>query len=125
MANISITPVGASLVMPSSIIGPILGAKPPNSAKRIGITIRAISAERRLVMIRNMKVMTMAKPRKVSMGVLQGRRDEGKANRRGQRRTTGAWSRWAGTAGERGMQDIRITIVVFKSAGLLPVVRRC
>ena len=36
MANINITPVGASLVMPSSIIGPISGAKPPNSANRIG-----------------------------------------------------------------------------------------
>jgi hypothetical protein len=33
--------------------------------------IRAISADRRFVMIRNMKVMTMAKPRKVSMGILQ------------------------------------------------------
>ncbi|MNQ54842.1 hypothetical protein D3C85_689170 [compost metagenome] len=71
MANISITPVGASLVMPSSIIGPILGPKPPNRAKMIGMRIRAISADRRLVMIRNMNVMTMAKPRKVSMGILQ------------------------------------------------------
>jgi len=33
--------------------------------------IRAISADRRLVMIRNMNVMTMAKPRKVSIGILQ------------------------------------------------------
>ncbi|KWV88139.1 hypothetical protein PFLmoz3_01034 [Pseudomonas fluorescens] len=71
MANISITPVGASLVMPSSIIGPIFGAKPPNSANRIGTMIKAISADRRLVMIRNMNVMTMAKPRKVSIGILQ------------------------------------------------------
>jgi hypothetical protein len=71
MANINITPVGASLVMPSSIIGPIFGANPPNRANRIGMMIRAISADRRLVMIRNMNVMTMAKPRKVSMGLLQ------------------------------------------------------
>jgi len=54
-----------------TLIGPIFGAKPPNSANRIGMMIRAISAERRLVMIRNMNVMTMAKPRKVSMGILQ------------------------------------------------------
>jgi hypothetical protein len=33
--------------------------------------IKAINADRRLVMIKNMNVMTMAKPRKVSMGILQ------------------------------------------------------
>jgi hypothetical protein len=33
--------------------------------------IKAISADKRLVMIRNMNVMTMAKPRKVSIGILQ------------------------------------------------------
>ncbi|MNN43453.1 hypothetical protein D3C81_1576890 [compost metagenome] len=76
MANISITPVGASLVMPCNIIGPISPEKPPNRANRIGTRIRAIKADRRLVMIRYMKVMTMAKPRKVSMGVLQAYRVE-------------------------------------------------
>ena len=49
----------------------MFGAKPPNSANRIGTMIKAISADRRLVMIRNMNVMTMAKPRKVSIGILQ------------------------------------------------------
>ncbi|MDT4829107.1 hypothetical protein FQZ97_625200 [compost metagenome] len=73
MANISITPVGASLAMPSSIIGPMPAANPPTRANRMGTMIRAISADRRLVMIRYMKVMTMAKPRKVSMACLRGR----------------------------------------------------
>ncbi|MCY1427231.1 hypothetical protein D9M71_430680 [compost metagenome] len=78
MANISITPVGASLLMPSSIIGPILAEKPPNRANRIGTRISAIKADRRLVMIRYMKVMTMAKPRKVSMGNTPGVARRGK-----------------------------------------------
>ncbi len=42
----------------------------------MGTRIRAIKADRRLVMIRYMNVTTMAKPRKVSMAILQARRDE-------------------------------------------------
>ncbi|MNT21641.1 hypothetical protein D3C72_1569870 [compost metagenome] len=64
------------MLMPSSIIGPILAEKPPNRANRIGTRISAIKADRRLVMIRYMKVMTMAKPRKVSMAILQAWRGE-------------------------------------------------
>src|ERR1700712_2916001 len=77
MANISITPVGASLVMPASIIGPMSEAKPPNRAKTMGTMIRAMSAERRLLMIRYMKATTMAKPRKVNIEILRALRDVG------------------------------------------------
>jgi hypothetical protein len=59
MANISMTPVGARLLMPDSIIGPSSGAKPPITPKAIGTMIRATSADRRLVMIRNMKTTTI------------------------------------------------------------------
>jgi hypothetical protein len=37
----------------------------------IGMMIRAMSADRRLLMIRYMKVETMAKPRNVSMEILR------------------------------------------------------
>ncbi|MNJ60816.1 hypothetical protein D3C77_565750 [compost metagenome] len=101
MANISITPVGASLVMPCSIIGPISPEKPPNRAKMIGTRIRAIKADRRLVMIRYMKVMTMAKPRKVSIGVLQAYRVEKGTSRADQRARRGAWNSGGCAAGRR------------------------
>ncbi len=72
--------------MPSSIMGPILAEKPPNRANRIGTRISAIKADRRLVMIRYMKVMTMAKPRKVSMAILQAWRGERKVDSGGSAR---------------------------------------
>ncbi len=59
MANISITPVGASFWMPASIIGPSPAPNPPISPKAIGTRIRATTAGRRLVMISVMKTMTM------------------------------------------------------------------
>ena len=56
-----------------------------STAKAIGTMVRAISGDRRLVMIRYMKVMTMAKPRKVSMGIPLDFREEKKGFSRGGR----------------------------------------
>ena len=59
MANISITPVGASFLMPSSIIGPKPRPNPPISPNTMGTRISATIAERRFVMISAMKTMIM------------------------------------------------------------------
>ncbi len=67
MANISITPVGAIFLMPSSIISSMLAPKPPSRAKMIGMVIRATSGDSRLLMIKYMNVMTMPKPRMLSI----------------------------------------------------------
>jgi hypothetical protein len=67
MANISITPVGAIFLIPSSIISSIPAPKPPISANRMGMVIRATSGDRRLLMIKYMNVMTMPKPRMLSI----------------------------------------------------------
>ena len=67
MANISITPVGAIFLMPSSIISSMPAPKPPISANRMGMVIRATSGDRRLLMIKYMNVMTMPKPRMLSI----------------------------------------------------------
>jgi hypothetical protein len=83
-------------------------------------------------MIRNMNVMTMAKPRKVSMGNTPGVARRAKANRKGQRRMQSSGRTDGGGATRRVAADIRITIVVVKKAarafensflatGLLPV----
>ncbi len=68
IANISITPVGAIFLIPSSIMSLMPVPKPPASAKVIGTMIRATSGDSRLLMIRYMKVMTIPKPSAVSMG---------------------------------------------------------
>ncbi|WP_434626959.1 hypothetical protein J3P84_00480 [Pseudomonas sp. Z1-29] len=79
-----------------------------------------------------MNVMTMAKPRKVSMGNTPGVARRAKANRNGQRRMQGSGRTDGGGATGRVAADIRITIVVVKKAarafessflatGLLPV----
>jgi hypothetical protein len=78
--------------------------------------IRAISADRRLVMIRNMNVMTMAKPRKVSIGNTPGVARRAKANRTGQREMQGTGRTDGVGAAGRIAADIRITIVVVKRA---------
>ena len=62
IANSSITPVGASVLMPSIIMSPSPEAKPANRAKAVGTTIRATSGVIRRVMIRVMKVATIRKP---------------------------------------------------------------
>ncbi|MNN48614.1 hypothetical protein D3C81_1631030 [compost metagenome] len=67
MANISITPVGAIFLMPSSIISSMPAAKPPIRAKMMGMVIRATSGDSRLLMIKYMNVMTMPKPRMLSI----------------------------------------------------------
>jgi hypothetical protein len=57
------TPVGASLVMPASIIDP--NASPPTpaiSAKTIGTSTSATNGESRLSMMSVMKVTTMPNP---------------------------------------------------------------
>ncbi len=69
MANISITPVGAIFLMPSSIISLMPPPKPPSSANTIGTVISATSGESRLDMIRYMKAMTIPKPSSVSIRV--------------------------------------------------------
>ncbi|MNJ76117.1 hypothetical protein D3C77_733330 [compost metagenome] len=66
MANISITPVGAILRMPSSIILSMPAPKPPSNAKIMGTRIRATKGDRRLVMINVMNVITMPKPSRVN-----------------------------------------------------------
>ncbi|MCY1451945.1 hypothetical protein D9M71_688360 [compost metagenome] len=67
MANISITPVGAIFLMPSSIIWSISAPKPPISANTMGMVIRATRGDSRLLMIKYMNVMTMPKPRMLSI----------------------------------------------------------
>ena len=59
MANISITPVGASLVMPATIISPSCRANPPAMPKATGTRISAVSGESFLVMISVMNTRTM------------------------------------------------------------------
>ena len=63
----SITPVGARFLIPSSIIGPSDGAKPASAPNAIGTVMSAVSGDIRRVMMSAMKVATMAKARKVSM----------------------------------------------------------
>ncbi len=70
IANISMTPVGARLRIPSSIIGPSCGPKPPITPNPIGTTIRATSAGRRLVMIRYMNTTTMEYARMVNIIII-------------------------------------------------------
>ena len=53
--NDEIAPVGASFLMPSSIIGPSPMPKPPMRPKTMGTRISATMAESRLVMISVMK----------------------------------------------------------------------
>ena len=60
IANISITPVGASFLMPSSIIGPSPMPNPPIRPKTMGTMISATMADRRLVMISAMNTRIMA-----------------------------------------------------------------
>ena len=63
----SITPVGASVLIPSSIIGPSFGAKPASAPNTIGTRMSAVSGESRFVMISAMNVATIRKARNVSM----------------------------------------------------------
>ena len=67
MANISITPVGASFAMPLTIMSPNEAVKPPAIPKAIGTRISAVSGESRFVMMSVMKTHTMAYARKVSI----------------------------------------------------------
>lgn len=69
IANMSMTPVGARALIPSSIIGPMVGPKPAASAKAVGTRIKATSAERRLVMIKAMKAVTSVKPRVLRLNI--------------------------------------------------------
>jgi hypothetical protein len=59
MANISITPVGASLVMPATIISPSCDANPPATPNTIGTRINAVSGDMRFVMMSAMNAITM------------------------------------------------------------------
>ncbi|MNZ86282.1 hypothetical protein D3C78_1050990 [compost metagenome] len=63
MANITMIAVGATLRSPSIIMSPMSGPKPANSANKIGTVVMATSGDRRLVMIRAMKVTIMPYPR--------------------------------------------------------------
>jgi hypothetical protein len=62
--------------------------------------IRAISADRRLLMIRYMKATTMAKPRKVNIEILQAVRDV----KRTRRRQSAQYERRVEWGSERGAQ---------------------
>ena len=66
IANISMTPVGASLETPASIIAPSSFEKPPITPNAIGTTINAVSADSRLVMISSMNTTTIENARSVS-----------------------------------------------------------
>ncbi|MDT4850855.1 hypothetical protein FQZ97_850200 [compost metagenome] len=66
MANISITPVGAILRIPSSIILSMPAPNPPSRAKIMGTRMSATRGDRRLVMISVMNVITMPKPSRVN-----------------------------------------------------------
>lgn len=67
MANMIMTPTGATFLMPLTIIGPIFGAKPPMSAVITGTTISASVTDTRLVMIRTRNVTTVRNPSNANM----------------------------------------------------------
>ena len=98
MANISITPVGAIFLMPSSIISLMPVPKPPSNANTIGTVFSATSGDSRLLMIRYMKVITIPKPSAVSMRANPLRRAAGDKwsapPRRARSSEGGARQRW-------------------------------
>ena len=72
MANINMTPVGASFVMPATIISPRSGANPAATPNIIGIRISAVSGDMRFVMISAMNTKTI--PYAVTVSDINGPR---------------------------------------------------
>ncbi|CAH0273130.1 hypothetical protein SRABI80_03522 [Peribacillus frigoritolerans] len=69
IANKIMIPVGATSLIPSSAISPILPPNPPISAKALGTAIKAIMAESRPVIIKIINTTIIKYPNKASISI--------------------------------------------------------